>query len=362
MARPVSRLLRWILALLTVWMSACSVPGATRPTVKIGLVAPFEGRYREVGYGLFAAVRLAMREDSAAGGVGVGGRRYSVELVAYDDGADPEMARQQAGKLAVDHQVVVVIGHFREETTRAALPTYAAEGLPLIAPAALDPTLTGSGTVLRIGPDADELATTMLEGRTGPAGLIGGDGPLGGALRRAASERDIPLTVFPPGEVAGDPEIPPVLFCDAPPVDCGEALAALRAEGWRGEFIGGPDLAMGEFTAVAGEAAVGARMLTPWPFPSELPSCERFVAECARISLSIPPSPLALPAYQAALRALEALSWDIAAHGRPTRTGVAEALTAGATAPLPFVPSCPLPPAPTLHWYSLGADGWQADR
>ena len=59
-----------------------------RPTVKIGLVAPFEGRYRYVGYDVFYAVRLALQEVNAAGGVG----GYHVELVAYDDGADPAMA------------------------------------------------------------------------------------------------------------------------------------------------------------------------------------------------------------------------------------------------------------------------------
>ncbi len=92
------RLARWTLCLLLL-LAACRASGATRPTVKIGLVAPFEGRYRYVGYGLFAAVRLALREANAAGGGGT--PPYSVELVAYDDGADPEMARQQGGEMAV---------------------------------------------------------------------------------------------------------------------------------------------------------------------------------------------------------------------------------------------------------------------
>ena len=73
-------------------LSGCSVPGQVRPTVKIGLVAPFEGRYRYVGYDLFPAVRLAVRqanESAEANG-------YNVELVAYDDGADPAMALLQA--------------------------------------------------------------------------------------------------------------------------------------------------------------------------------------------------------------------------------------------------------------------------
>jgi len=359
----VNRLLCGILVLLTVGLVACAVPGATRPTVKIGLVAPFEGRYREVGYSLFAAVRLALREINAAGGIGERNRRYSVELIAYDDGADPDQARQQAEKLAVDPQVVVVIGHFREETTRAAQPVYAAEGLPMLAPAVTDPALTaGNGVVIRIGPDADEMAARMLEGVSGTAGLIGGEGPLGRALQRAADAQGISLHVFSPDGPPLPDHPPSPLFCDAPPADCGEVLAALRARGWQGEFIGRPDLALGEFTAVAGEAAMGARMLSPWPFPQQEAGCADFVAECARISLGIPPGPLALPAYQAARRALEALAWDIATHNRPTRAGVTQALASGAAMPLPGGPSCPLPATPALHWYRLGANGWQSSE
>jgi ABC-type branched-subunit amino acid transport system substrate-binding protein len=329
----VKRLARWTLCLL-LFLAACRAPGATRPTVKIGLVAPFEGRYRYVGYGLFAAVRLALREANAAGGVGT--PPYAVELVAYDDGADPEMARQQAEKLAVDPQVVVVIGHFREETTRAALPVYAREGLPLLAPAVLDPALTaGPGVVVRIGPDADELAARMLLEGGAEAGLITDGGPLGEALQRAAAARGRSLRpVGPPADVPRWGPLPPVLFCDAPPVDCGEALASLRARGWRGEFVGGPDLAADEFWAVAGDPT-GVRVVTPWPRPQTLPACADFVARCTEISLGIPPGDLALPAYAAARHALRALEEAIARDGVPSRSGVAAALAAIPTEPLP---------------------------
>src|SRR5919108_607445 len=71
-------------------LTAC-VP-VTRPVVKIGLVAPFEGRYREVGYEVIYAVRLAVREANAGGGVA----GYSVELTALDDGGDSALAAHQA--------------------------------------------------------------------------------------------------------------------------------------------------------------------------------------------------------------------------------------------------------------------------
>ncbi|HHN93450.1 MAG TPA: hypothetical protein ENK17_01655, partial [Anaerolineae bacterium] len=118
------------LSLLLALVGGCRLPGAVRPTVKLGLAAPFEGRYRYVGYDVIYAVRLALREANAAGGVG----GYGVELTAYDDSADPDLAVETARQLAVDSALVAVSGHFRTETTAAALPVYAQAGLSLVAP------------------------------------------------------------------------------------------------------------------------------------------------------------------------------------------------------------------------------------
>jgi ABC-type branched-subunit amino acid transport system substrate-binding protein len=113
-------------ALLIFALSACTV---TRPTIKLGLVAPFEGRYRSVGYDVIWAVRLAVREANEQDLV----TGYGVELVALDDMGDPDRAREQAAKLAVDPQVVVVLGHWLVATTTAAADDYASAGLALLA-------------------------------------------------------------------------------------------------------------------------------------------------------------------------------------------------------------------------------------
>jgi ABC-type branched-subunit amino acid transport system substrate-binding protein len=117
----------WAITVHCLLLTACAV---TRPIVKIGLVAPFEGRYREVGYEVIYATRLAVREANAAGGVA----GYSVELVALDDGGDPELAAEQARKLATDPQVIGVIGHWLNATTNAAALEYDQLGIPLLDP------------------------------------------------------------------------------------------------------------------------------------------------------------------------------------------------------------------------------------
>jgi len=118
----------FFLLLSSFFLSSC-LP-VTRPVVKIGLVAPFEGRYRHLGYEVIYAVRLAVRAANAADGLA----GYSVELAALDDSGDPEMAIEQARKLATDPQVVAVLGHWLDATTATAAPEYARLRLPLLIP------------------------------------------------------------------------------------------------------------------------------------------------------------------------------------------------------------------------------------
>lgn len=99
------------------------------PVVKIGLVAPFEGQHRAVGYDVIYSARLAVREINQAGGIG----GYRLALVALDDGGDPELAAATAASLAIDPAVVAVVGHWRPETTAVATAIYAEAGLPFIA-------------------------------------------------------------------------------------------------------------------------------------------------------------------------------------------------------------------------------------
>ena len=107
-------------------LSACTAP---RTTFKIALVAPFEGRQRQIGYNAFPAMRMALREVNTAGGIG----RYAIEFVAYNDNADPIFAARVAHNVVQDSQVLIVLGHLRQDTTDAALPVYAQAGLPVLA-------------------------------------------------------------------------------------------------------------------------------------------------------------------------------------------------------------------------------------
>lgn len=118
------------LVLLTLILVACdsALPKRSDPVVKIGLVAPFEGRYRQVGYDVIYSARLAIREANQAGEPG----QAKVLLVAVDDFGDPEIARESAEAMTIDPDVMAVIGHWLPETTEAARPVYQSAGLALV--------------------------------------------------------------------------------------------------------------------------------------------------------------------------------------------------------------------------------------
>ena len=100
---------------------------STPAVVKIGLIAPFEGAYRDTGYGALAGVRLALRAQNERAG------SFRVELVALDDHHDRtgQLAAQRAAELVADAAVVAVIGGFGDGPAKGAAPVLAAAGGPV---------------------------------------------------------------------------------------------------------------------------------------------------------------------------------------------------------------------------------------
>jgi len=153
------------------------LPRGTRPICKVGLVGPFEGLLRWEGYRLLYAVKLALHEANARGGVG----GCSIALVALNDGDDADLAGRCADEMTVDADVIAVIGHFSNGTTLAALPTYARSGLTLVSPLATAEGLNGSGGVVLLAPGDEVLAGEAL------AAMGGADPPPGIEFEGGAS-------------------------------------------------------------------------------------------------------------------------------------------------------------------------------
>ncbi len=239
---------------------ACGAPLTPFPTVKIALVAPFEGRFAAVGYQAFPAMRIALREQIAAGGIG----GFQVEFVAYNDNADPAQAARMARNVVLDESVVAVIGHYRLDTTLAALAVYTQAGLPVIAP----------------GVPADLLPEHPLLFRMGASTA---------QLRAPASCRI-------------DEELRQQILAVVPDLQSG-AVQRLFA------------------TRVAGKC-----FATDAPDPRDWPAAQRALSAFSDVSGGFAPGPRAITAYDATRLILAALQAQTQAGRRPSRAELAHAL------------------------------------
>ena len=154
------RLLITVYFLLFTFLAGCT---GVQPVVKIGLVAPFEGAQRAVGYDAIYAARLAVREVNAAGGI----QGYRVALVALDDGGDEQLAAETAVTLTIDPAVVAVIGHGLPHTTAAATPIYAEAGVPFL-PLGTPPFIPQDPALLPTDFQTAYNAVTPFEETAGP--------------------------------------------------------------------------------------------------------------------------------------------------------------------------------------------------
>lgn len=269
----------WLALALLVTTLAPGCAPVTPRIARIGLVAPFEGQQREVGSDVIPAVRLAVREWAALNAQQAGRRGLAFELVAYDDMGDPALAVEQARKLAADPEVLIVIGHWTDQTTQAALPVYAAAGLPVVT--FTYASLESTGTVLNLAPSE--------------ADLLAGAEPIAGS-----------------GE--GRILLPPLASAS----EAADMLAALPPDA---AAVGGPAFGQSQWAALAPGGAGNLLYLTGAALPADsadLPPgrAADFDARYRQSSLGAPPGPLAVTAYQAAWLAMSVAA-DRLGYGAP---------------------------------------------
>ena len=112
-------------------LSACAMPGDAAPVVKIGVIAPFEGAGRPLGYAVLPAIKAAVAEANTSGKLG----RYQVMVVAFNDDLHGPTAAAQAKALALDPEVLAVVGPWSAETVEAVAPILAEAGISMLAAA-----------------------------------------------------------------------------------------------------------------------------------------------------------------------------------------------------------------------------------
>lgn len=145
-----------------------AAPAATGNVIKIASVSPLSGGSANSGKDNQSGAMLAVEEINAKGGVEVGGKKYTLELVSEDDGADPKQGTTVAQKIADDKSISGVVGHYNSGVTMAAQPIYAGAGLVALTPSATNPDVTVKSTK---GADGSAMVFRMVahDGMQGPA-------------------------------------------------------------------------------------------------------------------------------------------------------------------------------------------------
>ena len=293
------------LALLCLgFLASCALPGDAAPVVKIGLIAPFEGLGRPLGYTVLPVVQGAIGHDNLSGRFG----RYRVALVAFDDSLHPPTAAAQARALAQDPDVIAVLGPWTAETASAVAPVLSQAGIPTLVAAPLAGNLP---RILSLCPGELSIRQALI---ARAETLLGGPANV---MEPGASTRPATEVVVYLGEAAS----------------AAEDLRRWRGHGWDGRLVGGPDLFRPWFVKLAGEAGEGTLALACGQAPAQ--ATEDVTAaqagQLAEVGVEI---------------LLQALADDVSAHGRPGREGLAEALAR-------------LSRPSTSEWYQVQHGQWQ---
>ncbi|MDQ7027233.1 MAG: hypothetical protein Q9P44_16935 [Anaerolineae bacterium] len=90
---------RRFIVLLLLLLSGCGISNQQQTVIKIALLAPFEGRYREVGYDALYASRLAIADSGY----------QNIDLLAIDDGGHVESAIDRAHAIQNDPTIAMTL-------------------------------------------------------------------------------------------------------------------------------------------------------------------------------------------------------------------------------------------------------------
>ncbi len=154
---------KWLLAVL-LFAGCMRIQTPTR----IALLAPFEGRYREVGYEALYAARLAFQDAQTD----------AIELLAVDDGGTIDSASDRARALVLDPQVRVVLVLGYAATNSQSLASFA--DLPVLVVGEWEAQPLGDRVFILTNPAASDHYTLppradVLEAAKAAGPITGGD-------------------------------------------------------------------------------------------------------------------------------------------------------------------------------------------
>lgn len=336
-------MLRWTcLAAVMALACACSPEGGG--PARLLVAVPTTGDMAASGQGVERAVRMAVEDETALGGL------PKVEVTVSDDRSDPFEAASVARRAVDDPLVFAVIGHLTSGCAIEASRVYSQASLAMITPSATATALTaqqdrpdwgGERVVFRLPPSdamqgefaADyavqrlSLKRFFLVHDRSPYGL-GLAETFRGAVERkggsvsafeAVSLGDKDFAAVVSAIVAGRPD---AVFYGGIYMEAGLLIKQARAAGYRGAFLSGDATKNQDFFDIAGPAGDGAYISVGGVPVEALPSAADFVERYQKRWAGAQPRTYDHYGYEAARVALEALR----KAGSPDRKAVLAAV------------------------------------
>ena len=283
-------------------------------TIKIGMLAPLTGFAAADGFSAHESVKLAVEKVNAAGGI----LGKKVELICYDDAADPKQSVPLANKLIGQDKIVAFVAGSYSLPTRAVSAIFNDEEIPLVSAYALHPDITKGDFTFRNGflgtvegKGAAYTAVKLLKAKK--IALIVSDNDFGTTLAQGFDEylkghpevKIVSQQKYPMSEKDFKPYLskmkatnPDVVFFSGYYFQVGPAMKQAKEMGIKVQFIGEEGADSPKTTEIAGDAAEGFIMVTNLNRDDKRKSVQEFLS-VYRNRCKIEPDMVGASAYDA---------------------------------------------------------------
>jgi branched-chain amino acid transport system substrate-binding protein len=135
--------------LCSILVAGMALGASAQDTVKIGWFGPETGDSALWGQAELNTVKMLADDFNAKGGVDVGGKKYKIEIVGYDDKGDSVEAVNVTKRLISQDKVVAIVGAQGSGEAIPVAPLVNEAKIPLVASTATNPkvTVSDSGAV-----------------------------------------------------------------------------------------------------------------------------------------------------------------------------------------------------------------------
>ena len=304
----------WLIGLLIVGF--VSVLGCSnQPEVRVGVAGPFTGNAAAFGEMIRRGAELRAKEINAAGGI----NGMKLTLIFGDDAGTEKEARAVATRFATDRRILAVVGHFNSSCSLAGKPIYAENGIVELSPGSTNVSVCeGSDWTFRnlyrddfqgefiakyiknvltelqaVGVlfDNDDYGRGLKDAFTAEAEMIG--------LNIVAAEAyDRDNTDFKAQLTSIKAKNPDAIFVSGLYSQAALIVKQAREAGITAQFFGADGVDSPDFLEIAGTAAEGTYLTTPFTFGAGGEEALK-VAQAFEAEFGVPPDTWAALTYDA---------------------------------------------------------------